>query len=531
MIRTIFLTPENYSMNRTEQTGRAKKETFDLCIIGGGITGAGMLANAVERGWKTILIDKNDFSSGTSSRSSKMIHGGLRYMRNLQFGMVHEALKERGHIIKQFPHLVKPMPFLLPSYSSAIDLWVKDVVLSVYDRLAGKSIIPPHVRLNAAEAKQKLPGINSKKLKGGILYYDAWTNDSRLTVDVIADGVNKGAVALNYMEVKSFELANDTVKSVICSDKVTGQKISIRANVFVNATGVWTDEVIHRLTGKASATMQPSKGIHVVIPSDRMPKECVAIVESATGDKRFLYTLPWEHGLTILGATDTDFKGNADKVETTAEDVQYVLDAFNESFPKVHLTVKDAVSVFAGLRPMLKNENDKGAYSRSREYHIWWNNQNLVTIAGGKLTSFLSMGKRCMNVVEERFKKKTTTPSSTPVDSLGKWSDNYGHFGKYIEDIVHENPASLSRLDTKYKYIKAEIIFFCRYQFAEKLSDMLTRRTSITYAMKAYDEELINEVAAIMASELKKDEVWIEEQKKKYREHWLEYHPAFLSKS
>ncbi len=518
-------------MFRTKHTERAKNETFDLCIIGGGITGAGILTNAIERGWKAILIDKNDFSSGTSSRSSKMIHGGLRYLRNLQFGMVHEALKERGHILQQFPHLVKPVPFLLPSYSSALDLWIKDLVLSVYDGLAGKSKIPPHVRLNTIQVQELLPGINSKKLKGGILYYDAWTNDSRLTVDVIAEGVSKGATALNYAEVISFFVENDVVKSIECLDKVTGKKISVRASVFVNATGVWTDDVIQRLTGSVSNTMQPSKGIHVVIPSKRMPKECVAIVDSAAGDKRFLYTLPWEHELTILGATDTDFKGNADKVETSESDVQYVLHAFNKSFPEANLTIKDAVSVFAGLRPMLRNENDKGAYSRSREYQIWWNNMNLLTVAGGKLTSFLSMGKCCMNVLEERFTKKETTSIPSSVYTLGKWNDSYGSFGKLIEEIIRENHDNASKLSAKYNYLKAEIIFFCRHQFAEKLSDMLTRRTSITYAMKVYDEDLINDVAVIMASELRQDDIWIEEERKKYYAHWREYHPEFLSKS
>ena len=524
----MFLIQENYSMNRFEHLARAKKEIFDVCIIGGGITGAGVLANAMERGWNAILIDKGDFASGTSSRSSKMVHGGLRYLRNLQFGMVHEALKERGHILNQFPHLVKPVPFLLPSYGSSIDLWIKDVVLSVYDRLAGKSKIPPHVRLTANEVQQKLPGIDNKNLKGGILYYDAWTNDARLTLDVISESLQNGASAINYLEVKAFDVKNDAVQSIKCLDTITEEEISIRAKVFINATGVWTDEVLQRLTGKTSATLQPSKGIHVVIPSNRLPKDCVAIVASVTDDKRFLYTLPWEHGLTILGATDTDYKGKADEVLTDMNDVQYVLDSFNTGFPSANLTVKDVVSVFAGLRPMLKVEDDKGAYGRSREYSIWWNKQNLLTIAGGKLTSFLSMGKNCMNLAEERF-KASPAKKATSNKYKGHWSSIYGEFGKFVEDIIGENPEHASLIDPKYDYTETEIIFFCRYQFAQHLSDMLTRRTSITYAMKEYDEQLLNKLASLMASELNQTEAWKEEQKRNYRQHWLEYHPSFLS--
>lgn len=515
-------------MSRNEQIERAKNEQFDLCIIGGGITGAGILANALNRGLKVILIDKNDFASGTSSRSSKMIHGGLRYMKYAQFGMVREAVKERVHLMKLFPHLVKPMPFLLPSYHSFADVLIKDLALTVYDWYAGKSM-PAHQRLNAKQVEEKLPGIKMDKLKGGIFYYDAWTNDARLTVDVIAEGVKFGAVALNYCEAKTFNSDNNEVKSVSCADNISGETISVHAKVFVNATGVWTDDVLQRLTAKPSATMQPSKGVHVVIPSARLPKECVAVVNSTIGEERMLYTLPWEHGLTILGATDTDYKENTDKIISNPDDVQYVLDAFNAGFPEAKITIKDAVCVFSGLRPILKEEDNKSNYSRSREYSIWWNKENMLTIAGGKLTSFLSMGNKCMNAVEEKFKSSPSAVKLFNEKSSSNWSETYGIFGKQIAEIINENPENASLLTNKYNYTKAEIIFFCRHQFAENVSDMLTRRTSITYAMREFDEALVAEVAKLMAKELKKDSVWIEEQKNEYHQHWTEYHPAFLT--
>src|ERR1017187_5527047 len=191
-------------MSRSDSIRRAANEEFDICIIGGGITGAGLLAACVERGYKAILIEKNDFASGTSSRSSKMIHGGLRYLQYLQFKLVYEALHERANLLRQYPHLVKPMPFLLPSFYSKADLILKDIALSLYDLLAGKSIIPHHVKLSAQEVLKKLPGLKAENLKGGIYYWDAWTNDARLTVDVLHDCVLAGALALNYLEAGKF---------------------------------------------------------------------------------------------------------------------------------------------------------------------------------------------------------------------------------------------------------------------------------------------------------------------------------------
>ena len=386
-------------MNRIDSIRRAESECFDLCIIGGGITGAGVLANAVSKGYKAVLIEKSDFASGTSSRSSKLIHGGLRYLQYLQFKLVYEALHERGHLLRQYPHLVKPVAFLLPSFNSRLDLFVKDIGLSLYDLLAGQSVIPHHVRLNAKQALAKMPGMKSANLKGGIYFWDACTNDARLTVEVMQECAASGGVAINYLEAGAFDMENDDVRSVRCTDQLTGNNVVIRAKTFVNATGVWTDEVLGKLQAEQRKRMKPTKGVHVVIPSAKLPAECVAVVTSQTGTKRYLYTLPWEHGLTVLGATDTDYNGEPDNLDVSANDVKYVLDAFNEGFPSANITVNDIVSVFVGLRPLLAAGNEKDTYSRSREYEIWWSKNNFINIAGGKLTSFFSMGERCLEVI------------------------------------------------------------------------------------------------------------------------------------
>jgi glycerol-3-phosphate dehydrogenase len=276
--------------------------------------------------------------------------------------------------------------------------------------------------------------------------------------------------------------------------------------------------------------MQPTKGVHVVVPSAKLPKTCVAIVSSVSGEKRFLYTLPWEHDLTILGATDTNYTGTADNVNVSVDDVKYLLETFNAGFPNAHLTMKDVVSVFSGLRPLLKVDGNKtGNYSRSREYEIWWTKNNFVNIAGGKLTSFLSMGKHCLDVVAQKFSLSTSATAATENNYTGKWKDMYGAFGKLVEEIIHEDASNTQVLSEKYNYLKAEIIFFTRYQYAQTVADMLTRRTSITYAMKQFDEKLVSDVAQLMAKELDKNTSWKNEQLKNYRDHWTEYHPSFLN--
>lgn len=515
-------------MTRTENINRATSEDFDICIIGGGITGAGLLANAIERGWKAILVEKNDVASGTSSRSSKVIHGGLRYLKFLKFKLVHEALQERSRLLKLFPYLVKPIPFVLPSYHSNTDLCFKKILLVIYDYLARKAAVGSHKKLSAKQVVDILPGYNNNDLKGGIIYWEAWTNDARLTIDVLSSTSLKGGIVLNYMEAEAFQSKGKTVESVRCLDKVSGQQITINARVFINATGVWTDQVLDRLTGHQSRTMKPSKGVHVVISSEKLPGKYASIVPSKA-DKRYLYTLPWDNNLTILGTTDTEYDSDADKVEVTLSDVEYILDAFNAGFPEANLTLGHVTSVFAGLRPLLAAETDSGSYRRSREYQVWWTGSNFVSIAGGKLTSFLSMGKKCLNAVKAKFPDMSNLKTGfTSENYSGKWVELYGPLGKFVEGIITETPAYSQNISVKWRLTKAEIIFFIRYQYAEQVEDVLTRRISITYAMKDYDADLVKAVATLMSIELQKESSWVEEQNSKYYEHWLEYHPPFL---
>ncbi len=506
-------------MSRSAAISKTKSETFDVCIIGGGITGAGILNKAVERGWKAILIDKSDFASGTSSRSSKMIHGGLRYLKLFQFGLVREALQEREHLLLRYPHLVRPLPFVMPSYKSKLELAVVSFVIRFYGRLAGKSILPKSKKLSPAEVEKHLPGFDRKNLKGGVLYWDGWTNDAMLTIHALNDAANKTATVLNYVEAKKFDAVEENIVALTCLDRIANEAIKINAKVFINATGVWTDDVLNHLNGENKHVMKPSKGVHIVVSNKKVASDNVAIVQSATVDKRYLYSFPWEHNLTVLGNTDTEYNGSADKIETTEEDVNYILRAFNKSFPSANITKEDIVSVYAGLRPMLDDESDKGTYSRSREYRIWWSNNRLLNIAGGKLTSFLSMGERCMEVAEKKLgvppREKQTVPSEALDITIA------------MSEILKEDKTLSVKLFDGLNVTAADVVLYTRFLFAERVEDVLTRRTAVTYALKKFDEDAVHATAGMMAKELKKDDHWINEQVRAYYEHWKEYHPEF----
>ncbi len=515
-------------MNRNESTDRANTEVFDICIIGGGITGAGILAEAEAKGYQCILIEKNDFASGTSSRSSKLIHGGIRYLKYLQFQLVHEALQERGYLLKVYPHLVKPIPFIFPSYHSSTDLFLKDVIFSLYDWIAGREVIKPHKKMHADKVLEQLPGLLNKDLKGGISYWEGTANDSRLVLDVISSCAAKNQVVLNYMEARDFELSDDTLRSIRCMDHDGGRLITVKAKVYINATGAWTDAIISRMNQKPSYELKPSKGVHIIIPSSYLPGGCGCIIPSSTDDKRFLYTVPWENELTIIGTTDTEYHDDVDQVKATRKDVEYLVAAFNKSFPDKKLELKDIVSVYAGLRPLLAENKESTPYKRSREYQTWWTHNNVIHIAGGKLTSFHSMGKKCLEEVGKRFKNlNPTRPLNTESsNATGKHKDER-QSENYREQIVLANPVFNATLSKNYSLTIAEIIDFIRHQFARHVEDILTRRTSITYAMKEFDEKLVIEVVSLLSKELNKTTVWMEEELNRYRSHWLEYHPRF----
>jgi glycerol-3-phosphate dehydrogenase len=524
-------------MYRNKQIERALTEDFDIVIIGGGITGAGIFLRAAQRGLRPLLLDKGDFAIGTSSRSSKLIHGGLRYLAYFRIKMVYEGLHEREHLLKMYPHLVRPQAFFMPVYHSWVNRLKFSVGLTGYDMLQGKSLMPKHISIPRDEIKIRFKQIKHDDLKGGFLYYDARTNDARLTNEVIQQGVQLGGVALNYMKVNGFELKENAVAALRCIDTLKGGNYHFSGKVTVSAAGVWTDDLLSKLAPQEKKFMKPSKGIHVITSGDFFPRDTVLILPSEEGDGRFIWCVPWEDNLNVIGTTDTDYEGDIDRLLTTGEEVDYLLKSVNKYLAGAQLTKDDVLSTYAGLRPLLDDYDEENeSTSRSRDFEVWWNNDNFVTIAGGKLTSFLSMADDLLEQVKE---KKMPEMPDLPAEAdrepprlnvpafpiYQMLRDIYGDANTLlIKDIIDQDQATGFRIDIKYRYLIAEFIFFIRYQHAVTLDDIFTRRTLISYNMKVWDEPLIQKTLEIFRQELSWSEEECSHQVESYRKSWEEMH-------
>ncbi len=515
-------------MNRAYNIQRATTELFDLVVIGGGITGAGIALTAARKGWKTLIIDKHDFAFGTSSRSAKMIHGGLRYLQNLQIKLVKEALHEREHLLKEYPHLVKPQPFFMPIYKSRLSKIKLGIGLSGYDYLTGDSSMPKHAEIDIEEVKQRFPQLKTDTMLGGFIYYDAKTNDARLTNEAIQEATDLGAVALNYFELIEFKQDKNKIKSIICHDKIFNFTQQIKSKVFISATGIWTDEVMRNLyPSDAKKYMMPSKGIHLIMSAEHFPKDCVMLLPTANGDGRMIWCMPWDDNLNIVGTTDTDYSDSNEQIPIEEDEVKYILDSVNMQLKDKQLTEADILSVYAGIRPLLNSTEDehKKSNQRSRDYQIWWNNDNMLTISGGKLTSFLSMAEKCIETIEEKHAIESSDNDEIKINTLiDTFKHRYGiKNATLIANIAQEDEA-LAQNFPSYPYCTAEIIFFIRHQNALKLDDILTRRTLITHQMKQFDEVLVKTISEIMAKELNWSLDQINDEVNLFRNAWKSMH-------
>ncbi len=378
------------------------EKTHDLLIIGGGITGAGIALEAAARGLQVALIEKGDFASGTSSRSTKLIHGGLRYLKQLDLRLVREVGRERAILYRLAPHLVRPEKMLLPIVKGgSLGRWSTALALSAYDLLAG---VPPAHRKRMLRKKailQEEPLLPASRVKAGACYYEYRTDDARLTLALIKTAAAHGATCLNYLEARSFIHEESRITGVVCADRLSGEQVEIKARVLVNAAGPWVDELRrldHSLTGKR---LFLSKGVHLVFPHHRLPIRHALYFE--LDDGRMMFAIP-RQDKTYVGTTDTPWPHPADAVHITAADVQYLLDGIRYMFPQIRLAEKDVESGWAGLRPLIYEEG-KEASEMSRKDEIFLSPSGLISIAGGKLTGYRLMARRVMQRVLRRLRK------------------------------------------------------------------------------------------------------------------------------
>lgn len=488
--------------NRAQYLQQLQNDTFDLLVIGGGITGAGIALDAVTRGLKVCLIEKSDFASGTSSRSTKLIHGGLRYLKQLEFGIVREVGQERAILYKNAPHIVIPERMLLPIVEGgSLGKYSTSLGLYVYDRLAGVEKEERRNMLSKEETLKKEPLLNQAILKGGGMYVEYRSDDARLVIEVMKTAVERGALCLNYVAFRSFT-HNDKnqVNGAVAEDVLTGEKIQIRSKKIINACGPWVDEIRKEDQSLKKKRLHLTKGIHVVVPKEKLPIQQSVYFDVQDG--RMVFAIP-RGKIVYIGTTDTNYKEDTDFPFASKEDVEYVLAAANHMFPSIRLTKEDVISTWAGLRPLI-HEDGKNPSDLSRKDEIFISDSNLISIAGGKLTGFRKMAERSVNVVCKQLKLEEgrqfapCTTASIPLSGgdLNKSPEEYAKdlqedFKQFfVEDILDlvlkygsNTVAILALAQTNFnnQLLPAEAEYCLEHEMTASLADFVIRRSGRLY--------------------------------------------------
>lgn len=409
---------------RDSNIQRMQDEVFDLCIIGGGINGAGVARDATSRGMKVAVVEANDFASGTSSRSSKLIHGGIRYLENMEFHLVFEALNERTRLFEMAPHLVHPLRFMIPLYeNSRVGMFKMGLGMWLYDALALFQAPEMHERLNAQESMQSMPAMQPKDLRGSYIYSDAYMDDDRLVHETLRSAVEMGAVCANFVKATGAAFnPSGKIEAVECEDRLGQKKFKIRAKQVVSCVGPWTDDLGEKLFHKWTSILRPTKGIHLTLQKSRLPLTS-AVVMAAEKSDRIVFGIP-RHEMVVIGTTDTDYKDLPDGVVATAEDVKYLLDITQQYFPGAAITEKDIVATYAGVRPLVKDQSSSEGKT-SREHVIIDDERGVTLVAGGKYTTYRLMSEQVVSHSLKffSFDERVKFGKNDTVKALNKYTD------------------------------------------------------------------------------------------------------------
>jgi glycerol-3-phosphate dehydrogenase len=486
------------SFQRDEVRQALSTTQYDVVIIGAGMTGAGVALDAASRGLKVALIDRGDIASGTSSKSSKMVHGGLRYLQEREFRLVYENLRERQRLLENAPFLVRPLPFLIPLFgrdgvvSKAV---VKgySTALWIYDISGGWRIGKRHQRVTKAQALAHLPTLNGESLVAGFLYLDARGDDARVALTLAKTAaLDYGADVANY--IRAIDIAHEPggrVSGVICHDEIDGTAITLSTSTIVNATGVWADDIVTLAENTPSHAITPAKGVHLSVPRHRLPAD-VAAVLNVPGDRRSIFIVPFEEApYTFIGTTDTAYEGANDSAHCTPEDVAYLLNAVNTSTSSA-LTASDVTGVWAGLRPLLAPIKGKRASVRtadlSRRHQVTDSHDGVIHVTGGKWTTYRQMAEDTVDALSPYFSTlcKVRT-KNLRLHGYGTWQpsteleshlhDRYGTEALVLLAMIDADPSLKSTPIANQPYVGAEFVYGVRYEMATSLIDLLTRRT------------------------------------------------------
>jgi len=508
-------------MKHEEMISRLKGRAtpWDIVVIGGGATGAGVAVDAATRGFDVLLVEREDFGKGTSSRSTKLVHGGVRYLEQGNISLVMEALKERGLLRQNAPHLVHDLAFVVPNYS-----WWEapfyGIGMKIYDLLAGRYGFGASQVLSLKDTLEALPTIQQEGLRGGVIFHDGQFDDTRLLTHLIATAADHGATIINYASAVELLKGDDGfLNGVVVQDRESGQRHTVEARVVVNATGIFTDEVRRLAELQAEAMISPSQGIHLVFEQSFL-RGATAIMVPHTSDGRVLFAIPW-HGHTIVGTTDTPIDHPSYEPHALEEEIEFVLATAGQYLSRPP-TREDILSIYVGIRPLVKapgaSSHKTSALSRDHTVHI--DDSGLLSIVGGKWTTYRHMAEDAVNhaITLGDLKEMPCTTANLHVHGYDEHPELLGELAVYgsdavaIKDLIAAQPELAEKLHPLLPYVTAEVIWAAREEMARTVDDVLARRTRSLFLNAKAAIAIAPKVAHLLAKELGQDEGWERQQ-------------------
>ena len=511
-------------MNRVELMDRAieRREPWDMVIVGGGAVGMGVAVDAASRGYEVLLVEQHDFGKGTSSRSTKLVHGGVRYLEQGAVSLVMEALKERGLLRQNAPHLVTDLAFVVPNY----EWWEAPfygIGLKVYDLLAGRFGFGVSEILSKDETLARLPTIKTEGLRGGVVYYDGQFDDARLLINLAATAVEQGAITLNYTPATALTFDADRfVDGIVARDLESGREFRAPARVVINAAGPYCDLVRRLAHPDAEALIAPSQGIHLVFDGSFLPGGNAIMVPHTT-DGRVMFAIPW-HGHTVVGTTDTPISDIALEPAPLDEEIEFILETAGRYLQRP-IKRADVLSVFVGIRPLVRSGSGGNTASLSRDHTIHIDPSGLLTIAGGKWTTYRHMAEDCVDhaATLARLPEKPCVTKNLNVHGFHRQAHNFGALSVYgsdalpIQDLIRSEPALGKPLHPALSTCGAEVVWAARVEMARAVEDVLARRTRVLFLDARAAIEMAPETARLLAGELGRDQAWQTQQVEAFR--------------
>lgn len=531
-------------LDRSRYIQELRQKEFDLVIIGGGINGVGVARDAALRGMKVALIESDDFASGTSSRSSKLIHGGIRYLENLEFGLVFEALSERRKLFAMAPHLVHPLRFVIPLYEGGrVGMLKMGLGMFLYDALALFETPEPHERLSKKELAQQIPALNGSHVLGGYAYSDAYMDDDRLVLETLRSAVSAGTTAVSYVEAVGAVMTGGKLSAVNVQDRLSGQSFSIKGRHFISTVGPWVDEVAPRLVGQWQKQLRPSKGVHLTFAREKFPLPSAVVMAA---EARIVFAIP-RHEMVIVGTTDTDFSGSPREVCTERRDVDYILRVMAQYFPGANVSEADILASYSGVRPLVDDQSATESKT-SREHLILEDERNITFVMGGKYTTYrliaeqtvLAALKQFSTEEQVKFGKSETTAPLNPLITSSSYADmplvadelrrSFGLSKSIARLLAERHGAEAIKLCQRTArdflrgngmepWAKLEALHAIDQTMCGSLRDFYLRRTPLFLSQADHGFSLLDPILQMFAGKLNWDKAKVESQKQELIDH------------